>query len=233
MPGWGGKSLLEFVYPITLILPDSTTIDISSEDDSLAFILIRAWYDENPETSERPNIQFPVEIMLEDSLITLNSQEELETLLETLRDGFGDGFHGGNDDDQGGVAEGNGNHNGNGRGGNGKGNGGNGRGGNGNGKNGNNDGSGLDPDNGGLFDFVYPITFLMPDSSLITLNSREDTPLIHDWYISHPDTDGKPQLQFPVDVIVDEETITIHNEEEMQALKHELNNKPRGGRNRP
>jgi hypothetical protein len=235
MPGWGGNSPLEFVYPITLILPDSTMIDISSEDDSLAFILIRAWYNENPETLVRPRIQFPVDVMLQDSLVTLNSQEELETLLETFRDGRGNrdgnGFHGGNDDDQGGFGEGNGNHDGNGRGGNG--NGGKGRGGNGNGGNGNNNGNGFGPDNGGLFDFVYPITFLMPDSSLITLNSKEDIQLIQHWYSSNPDNDGKPQLQFPVDVIVDEETMTINNEEEMQALKQELNNKPRGGRNRP
>ena len=240
MPGWGGHSPLEFVYPITLILPDSTSIEISSEDDSLAFTSIRAWYYENPETSVRPSIQFPVDIMLEDSLVTINSQEELETLLETLRDGRGDrdgdGFHGGNDDDQGGFGEGNGNHDGNGRGGNGNGNGnrgGNGRGDNGDGGNGNNDGTGLGLEGGGLLDFVYPISFLMPDSSIVTLNSKEDMQLIQDWYISNPDKNDKPQLQFPVNVIVGEETITINNKVEMQALKQELNNKPRGGKNRP
>lgn len=222
-PAWNNKLPFDFIYPISLLMPDSTTINITSNDDSLGFIAVRTWYLDNPESTQRPQLQFPVDVMIDDSLVTLNSREELDALLETLRDGRGDrdgdGFHGGNDGDQGGF--GNGNHDGNGD------HDGNGQGGNGRGGNGNGDQFGLNGND--LFDFVFPISFLMPDSSIIFLNNEDNIQLIQNWYADNPQNTSRPLLQYPVDVIVDDETITINSEEEMQALKQSLTgDRPRG-----
>jgi hypothetical protein len=76
--------------------------------------------------------------------------------------------------------------------------------------------------NGGkekCFDFVYPISYMMPDGTIITGNSEEEiNQLIKDWYEAHPGEKEKPILQYPVDIIFEDGTIvTINNEEEMKA----------------
>lgn len=68
------------------------------------------------------------------------------------------------------------------------------------------------------FEFVYPVSFTMPDGSTVTGNNREELHiLIKAWYISNPDTEEKPSLNFPVDIVFKDSTIsTINNEEEMR-----------------
>ncbi len=51
------------------------------------------------------------------------------------------------------------------------------------------------------FRFVFPITFIMPDDSAITLNTRADWVLIRQWYRAHPDANERPNLVFPVDIM--------------------------------
>ena len=68
------------------------------------------------------------------------------------------------------------------------------------------------------FDFVYPISYMMPDGTIITGNSeKEINQLIKAWYEAHPDEKEKPILQYPVDIKYKDGTIkTINNDEEMK-----------------
>ncbi|MBE9509824.1 MAG: hypothetical protein IMY71_03015 [Bacteroidetes bacterium] len=50
------------------------------------------------------------------------------------------------------------------------------------------------------FDFVYPVSFTMPDGSTITGNDEEDLCTgIRSWYEANPDSKVKPELQYPVE----------------------------------
>ena len=69
------------------------------------------------------------------------------------------------------------------------------------------------------FDFVYPITYIMPDGSTITGNDREEICLaVRSWYETNPDSRERPALQYPVDITFEDgTTVTINNDEEMRG----------------
>ena len=70
------------------------------------------------------------------------------------------------------------------------------------------------------FDFVYPVTFTMPDGSNITITDREDWEELKNWYEENPDSEARPTLQYPVDILYeDDTTLTINNDEEMREAK--------------
>jgi hypothetical protein len=70
------------------------------------------------------------------------------------------------------------------------------------------------------FDFVYPIEFLMPDDSSITLASKEEWSLIKDWYDLNPDATERPELLFPVDITLEDGTLqTLLDSSELDAIK--------------
>ncbi len=71
------------------------------------------------------------------------------------------------------------------------------------------------------FEFVFPIDFIMPDDSSITLNSKDDWTLIRDWYEANPDVDVRPELVFPVDITLKEDgsTQTLIDRDELRAVK--------------
>ena len=67
------------------------------------------------------------------------------------------------------------------------------------------------------FEFLYPITYIMPDDSTITVENKDDWYKIKDWYASNPDAKEKPKLQYPVDIkFADGNIKTINNEKEMK-----------------
>lgn len=80
------------------------------------------------------------------------------------------------------------------------------------------------------FEFVFPITFTMPDGSELTLEDKEGFRDVHEWYKSNPDYIERPDVQFPVDIIFDGDSlVTITSEEEWvavhdhcQAMREEL-----------
>ena len=73
----------EYVYPITFILPDESTVEISSEDDESGWGLIRRFYEENPNYVGEPTLQFPVEIIVEgDAVLVFDTSEAWEEFLE-------------------------------------------------------------------------------------------------------------------------------------------------------
>jgi hypothetical protein len=70
------------------------------------------------------------------------------------------------------------------------------------------------PHRHGCFRFVFPLTYIMPDGSTITGDSREEIhELFHAWYEAHPDVAERPELQFPVEIIFRhrDEPVTIEN----------------------
>ena len=70
------------------------------------------------------------------------------------------------------------------------------------------------------FDLVYPVTFIMPDDSDIIVSNREDWEELKSWYDENPDSEVRPALQYPVDITLDDGTITnISSEEEMDEAK--------------
>ena len=78
---------------------------------------------------------------------------------------------------------------------------------------------GGDRDREKCFEFVYPITHIMPDGSTITVESKESLADIRNWYADHPDFRERPTLQYPVDVTFEDgTTITINNDEEMRGV---------------
>lgn len=70
------------------------------------------------------------------------------------------------------------------------------------------------------FEFVFPIDFIMPDNSSITLNSKEDWTLIRDWVKANPDATERPELVFPIDVTLKDGTVqTLLDRDELKAVK--------------
>ena len=77
-------------------------------------------------------------------------------------------------------------------------------------------------DKGGFkcFELVLPITFIMPDSSSITVEDENGYMAVRAWYGNNLDLKEKPTLQYPVNIIYrDGNTQTINNDEEMVSTK--------------
>jgi hypothetical protein len=161
----------DFVYPMTLIMPDGSTLTGNSEEE--LWLAVRNWYAANPAVREKPAIQYPVDIIFkEDStIVTINNDEEMRGAYAKCEQGRELGF-----------------------------------------------------------EFVYPITYIMPDGSTITGNSKEELDIaIRNWYAANPGVKEKPALQYPVQVVLKDGTVlTINNEEEMRALIARLGGDPKG-----
>ena len=70
------------------------------------------------------------------------------------------------------------------------------------------------------FDFVYPVSFTMPDASTITLSDANGWSAIKDWYDANPDATDRPAINFPVNITFEDGTSkTITNETEMDEVK--------------
>ena len=156
--------------PFTFIMPDGSTITVEDERDMKK---VEEWYKNNPEVEDRPEIQFPVDIVIineegEEETVTINGEEELKEVITECEKAY-------REDDK-------------------------------------------------CFDIVMPFTFTMPDGSSITIEKEEDHEKIKEWYENNPDSKERPDLVFPVDIILEDKTkegeeetkvITINNEEEM------------------
>lgn len=67
---------------------------------------------------------------------------------------------------------------------------------------------------------VYPVSYQMPDDSVITGDEKTLEIDLKAWYENNPDVEEKPILIYPVDVILkDESTQSVENEEAMIELK--------------
>ncbi len=78
----------EFVFPVTLAFPDSTSTEV--DDYEALRTAIGDWKEANPEAEDRPSFAFPVELTNEDGeiLSVANSEELREIAKECRRDFF-------------------------------------------------------------------------------------------------------------------------------------------------
>ena len=166
----GDWKCFDLVLPVTYVMPDGSTITVSSYDDD-NWADIKVWYEANSDAEEKPALQYPVDISFEtregSTTLTVTNDEE-------MRGAYG------------------------------------------------RCGSGRDDDRDReCFELVYPVTYLMPDGSTITVENDEDWDPIKDWYDANPNAEGRPELQYPVDVVLDDETFTVNSAEEMGEIKRE------------
>ncbi|MBH10949.1 MAG: hypothetical protein CMG74_11490 [Candidatus Marinimicrobia bacterium] len=84
---------------------------------------------------------------------------------------------------------------------------------------------GEDDDEGECFELVLPVTYIMPDGTLITIEDERGWYSLRNWYEENGDTEEEPQLEYPVYILIESEdgasTVTINNEEEMRAVKED------------
>lgn len=76
----------DIVYPLTISFPDGTTADAADRSELKS--LIRAWKEANPDATEKPEVVFPIEVVMEDdgSTVTVNDKDELKALKESCQD---------------------------------------------------------------------------------------------------------------------------------------------------
>ena len=76
-------------FPVQVEMPDESIISGNSEDE--LYDLIDAWYDQNPDEEDDPEIVFPIGVTLasDGSTVQVNDEETLESLLYSC---FGDDF---------------------------------------------------------------------------------------------------------------------------------------------
>ena len=164
----GDWKCFDLVLPVTYVMPDGSTITVSSDDED-DWVQLKAWYDANPNSEEKPALQYPVDILFEtrDGSITVIVTNDEEMRNAYLRCG------------------------------------------------------GRDDDNRECFELVLPVSFVMPDGSTITVENDSGWVDLRSWYETNPDSEGRPELQYPVDILFDDETVTINNAEEMNMVKRE------------
>ena len=90
------RDCFELVYPVTYVLPDGSTIEISDEEDEAGWESLKSWYEANPEAEERPSLQYPVDIVYESEesedgeTVTINSEDEMMVAKEECREMWGE-----------------------------------------------------------------------------------------------------------------------------------------------
>lgn len=75
----------DIVYPIDVMLPDSTIVT-ANDEDALEQIF-DDWFDNNPNSTDEPELVFPFDVILDDGTTeTINDWDEFEELLEDCFD---------------------------------------------------------------------------------------------------------------------------------------------------
>ncbi len=148
-------------------MSDGTLVTVNNKEDLESSL--KSWYDANPNSKEKPEIVFPVDVIIRfkdgEETLTISSKEEMQELRKKFK-----------------------------------------------------------RKRPKPFELVFPISFTMPDGTIISgEDHKEIRGLMKDWYDVNPDSKEKPELVFPVDVIIKskegEETLTISSKEEMQELR--------------
>jgi hypothetical protein len=91
-----GKGDCDFVYPVTLVMPDDELVAVNNEDEfDQAY---EDWFTNNPNSNEEPAFQYPLQMTnSEGETVTVNNDEELEAAFEDCYD-YDDDHCGGKDD---------------------------------------------------------------------------------------------------------------------------------------
>ena len=77
------QECFEYLYPITFIMPDGSTITVQNED---CLLILHRWYEENSGYEEEPVLQYPVSVVLEteegETTLVVNSETEIDMIYE-------------------------------------------------------------------------------------------------------------------------------------------------------
>ena len=66
------------VFPISFELPDGSSVTVDVDDEE-SWAEIKSWYDDNPDSDQKPTMQFPVVIFFDEESMTIDNQEEMLT----------------------------------------------------------------------------------------------------------------------------------------------------------
>ena len=166
------------VYPVTYIMPDGSTISVTSDDED-GWSDLKDWYEENEDSEDKPELQYPVDIIVETeegtSTVTINNQEEMASAKRECHTEWEEDW----DED----------------------------------------------DERDCFEYVLPVTFLMPDGSTITIEDGEGWYSLRVWYEENRGYEEEPSIQYPIDISQETEegliTVTLTSGEEMEEVYSE------------
>ena len=166
------------VYPVTYVMPDGSTIPVTSDDED-GWSDLKDWYEENEDSEDKPELQYPVDIVVEteegSSTVTINGEEEMAAAKRECHTEWEEDW----DED----------------------------------------------DERDCFEYVLPVTFLMPDGSTITVEDEEGWYSLRVWYEENRGYEEEPSIQYPIDISQETEegliTVTLTSGEEMEEVYSE------------
>ena len=166
------------VYPVTYVMPDGSTISVTSDDED-GWSDLKDWYEENEDSEDKPELQYPVDIVVEteegSSTVTINGEEEMAAAKRECHTEWEEDW----DED----------------------------------------------DERDCFEYVLPVTFLMPDGSTITVEDEEGWYSLRVWYEENRGYEEEPSIQYPIDISQETEegliTVTLTRGEEMEEVYSE------------
>ena len=166
------------VYPVTYVMPDGSTISVTSDDED-GWSDLKDWYEENEDSEDKPELQYPVDIVVEteegSSTVTINGEEEMAAAKRECHTEWEEDW----DED----------------------------------------------DERDCFEYVLPVTFLMPDGSTITVEDEEGWYSLQVWYEENRGYEEEPSIQYPITISQETEegliTVTLTSGEEMEEVYSE------------
>lgn len=82
-----------------------------------------------------------------------------------------------------------------------------------------------DDDREECLELIYPISFTMPDGSIVSGSNDEELAMnLENWYIINGESDVRPQLIYPIDIIFDDRNFTVNNEDELARFREACSN---------
>jgi hypothetical protein len=70
-------------------MPDESSITVETDDEE-GWAELKDWYEDNPDSEERPTLQYPVDIVYRtddgDSVVTINNESEMMAAKEDCRE---------------------------------------------------------------------------------------------------------------------------------------------------
>jgi len=174
----GDETCFYLVFPVTYVMPDGSTISVTSDDED-GWSDLKGWYEENEDSEDKPELQYPVDIIVETeegtSTVTINNEEEMTVAKRECHAEWEEDWD--------------------------------------------------EEDERECFEYVLPVTFLMPDGSTITVEDEEGWYSLRVWYEENRGYEEEPGIQYPIDISQETEegfiTVTLTSGEEMEEVYSE------------
>lgn len=197
------KVCFEFIYPISFSMPDGSTVQ--GDDGHLVSQRLRSWYESNKGVAQKPVLNFPVSILINGERQIVNSPDEMEKVRASCTRQT-EGVDAGDWHDEGDEGS-------------------------------NEDGEDLpsdDQDEEGevitgqedlflqfdCFALSFPAGVIMPDGSTIGGEDMQSlSTAVKNWYIANPTNKSVPSFQYPFNVLLDNDLVTVNTKEELRELE--------------